>query len=225
MSDPAQETPEQAIARLNRRLWDLKRLRAQIPMVVLQPYAEEAIAQIRDAAIKAAIPTPAVELPPGMPTPGESVVVPALPADVAAAQACFMSKQGDDRWSAYARWDVNGDGIVDGKDIAIVSKGTPGVVVQAIPTGAHSPPEWEILVLTRDGVLRRVKAGEVSKPAPSAAPGPTAAPESALKSGVHVKDRQTGKSGFITEIADGSAIIALDEGGFLTKPIADLEVI
>jgi len=225
MSDPAQETPAQAIARLNRHLWDLKRLRAQIPMLVLQPYADEAIKQIRDAAVKAAIPPSAVELPPGLPMPGESVEVPPMVEDVAAARACVGSRQGDARWAACSRWDVNGDGVIDVKDVAAVAKGTPAVVIQPIKTEPASPPEWEILVLTREGTLRRVKTGEVSKPVPSAAPGEIVHAESALKSGVHVKDRQTGKTGFITEIADGQAIIALDEGGFLTRPLADLEVL
>lgn len=217
------ETPEQAIARLNKEIAQLRILRAQIPMVVLKPYADEAIETIRRTATALAMPAMVPELPEGAPQPGTTVTVLPDSDTLRAAEACIWVGKDDPRWPECSAYDVNGDDKVDVRDIATISKGMSATAITAYRASHSSPEIVKVLVLRRDGRLVEVEASQLRlgpAPAPST---PLEAPAAALASGSHVRERTTGKTGYITEVADGKAMIALDEGGAVTRLLDDLE--
>jgi len=200
MSDP-EETPAQAIERLRREISQLRSLRAQMPMLILEPYVEEARKHIGEVAARLAV-TPTIPASEAIASSREEqqaatqpAPTPLAPATVPEAGARVMSA------SARAR----------------------AIVLAGIPTGRKaSPQEWEVLILTEDGRILTVPPEDLSPEAAGPGPGPIA-PK--LSSGARVRVKTTGKTGYVSEVADANAIVALDEGGFLTVPIADLEPI
>jgi len=198
MSDP-QETPAQAIERLRREISQLRRLRGQMPMLILEPYVEEASKHITEVAsrltVKATVPaataitgsreTAQAETKPPSP--------PSVPPTAPAPGTRVFSSMAEER----------------------------AIALSVIPTGAaHSPEEYEVLILTESGRLLSVPPEDLI---PEGAIAPTAPAAPKLSPGTRVKIKTTGKTGYISEVAETNAIVALDEGGFITVPLADLE--
>jgi len=222
VTDPA-ETPEQAIARLNREIAQFRRLRADLPRIILKPYADEALDHIREQAALAAIPPQIPKLPPGVPGAGQIVTVTPEEADLEACRACIPSKVGSPNWPMCKRFDINGDGIIDIQDMAAYSLGVVAVTIASTPVGASSPVEYEVTVLTSDGRIltvpsSRLRAGGSQTPSPALSAAPLS-----LGPGVHVRVKDTGQTGYIVELADDKAQVALDQGGFITRALTDLE--
>jgi len=202
MTDP-EETPAQAIERLRREISALRRLRAQMPMLILEPYVEEAASHIREVAsrltIKATTPVADAMAAARLEQMGltQPSAGPEVPARVPAPGSRVYSRE------AQAK----------------------AIVLAGIPTGEKASPEaWEVMILTEDGRILTVPPEDLSPE--TAAPGvPAGVPTPKLSSGSRVKIKTTGKTGYVSEIADVNALVALDEGGFLTVPVADLEPI
>jgi hypothetical protein len=70
------ETPAQAVARLTKEINDLKKLRAQVPLLILGDSIQQAIDDIKAAAADFAIPAAAYARPPGFSPEGTPVVIP-----------------------------------------------------------------------------------------------------------------------------------------------------
>jgi len=198
MSDP-EETPAQAMERLAKEISQLRRLRAQMPMLILEPYVEEATKHIGEVAAKMTI-----------------------KATVPASEAIAGSRQEAQITTQPPTPSAPPEGVpAVGTKLYSVGFHSPALVIAHIPTGkTGSPEEFEVLILTADGGIHTVPLEDLAPL--TAVPGaPAAAPK--LSSGARVKIKPTGKTGYVSEVADATAIIALDEGGFLTVPIADLE--
>jgi len=200
MSDP-EETPAQAMDRLAKEISQLRRLRAQIPMMILEPYVEEASAHIREVAAR-------------------MTVKATIPAAVAIA-ASREEQTAETQPAATAI--VPGNLVTIGNRVYSQTAGGEAVLVTWMPTGhRESPEKWEAMILTKDGRLLTVPAEDLS-PAAAAPAVAAATPAPKISPGARVKVKTTGKTGYVSEAAEQSAIVALDEGGFLTVPIADLE--
>jgi len=193
------ETLEKAVARLKSGIWQLRALRAQLPSLVLEPYIKEAEAHITQVAHRLAeeFAMPADELIPATREEQQMATQPAAPAAAPLGAIAAGTKV---RWTTAQ---------------------VKALVLAHIPSGAHrSPPEYEVLILTEDGRILTVTPEELISE--EAAPAVAAATPT-LSPGSRVKIRPTGKTGYVSELADASALVALDEGGFITVPIADLE--
>jgi len=199
MSDP-EETPAQAVERLRKEIAGLRRLRAQVPMMILEPYVEDATKHIKEVAarltVKAEIPaSAAIEV---LRAEGAEQTKPAeaptAPATVPAA----------------------------GQTVQVAATKKKAVVVVSTPRGVRrSPEEWEVTVLTEDGELITVAPEEIAalpEGAPTGLP-----PRAAISPGSHVRDKTTGQTGFVSEVADDKATVALDQGGFIVRVLTDLE--
>jgi hypothetical protein len=72
-------TPQQAIDNLTAQIVSLKKLKAQIPLLVLGPAMDEAILNIQKIAAELTLPS-AIELrPPGLVPPGTTIEIPTAP--------------------------------------------------------------------------------------------------------------------------------------------------
>jgi len=200
MSDP-EETPAQAIERLRREISQLRRLRAQVPMLILEPYVEEAKKHITESAARMTIRAT---------VPGEEAIASSRAEQQAATQPIVTEYRPPDVALAGAR-------------VVQTATGTKGVTLYAVPKAFRSPEaELEVVILTETGELLTVKPEDLALYTPEAAAAvPAAAPK--LAPGSRVRIRDTGKTGFVSELSDDKALIALDEGGFITRPVADLE--
>jgi len=200
VTDPA-ETPAQAIERLRREIRDLTRLRAQIPMLVLQPFVEDATAHIKEVAARLAV-------------KGE------VPAEVAA----FVSRVEAAEASKPAPPPEAPPEIpLPGTRVMLLAEKEPRGVTVGGWWSTSSPKEYKVLVLMADGRLLTVKPSDLAPAPTEVEAAKEVAPGAVISSGSHVRDKTTGKTGFVSEIADDKAIVALDEGGFLTRPLSDLE--
>jgi len=198
MSDP-EETPAQAIERLRKEIAQLRRLRAQMPMLILEPYVEEASAHITEVAAKL-------------------TVIPTIPASEAIAESRVETQATSQPPTAQPSLPILP--IVGSIMSMIFSPAARVIVLYNVPSGPPEKPEWETVVLTEDGRILTVKPEELT---PETAGPAEAAAAPALSSGARVRIKPSGKTGYVSEVADANAIVALDEGGFLTVPIADLE--
>jgi len=200
MSDP-EETPAQAVERLQKEISELRRLRANMPMLILEPYVEDSIAHIKEVAARLAV-KPSVPAAAAIEGLREKLAVETQPR-VPEATREFVEKVG-----TGAIW---------------MPEGLKALIINAIPTGqTGSPEKYLFTILTADGRLMTVPAEELG---PLGAAAPAAPAATKLSPGSRVKVKTTGKTGYLSELAETTAIVALDEGGFLTVPIADLEPI
>jgi len=200
MSDPA-ETPAQAIERLNREIRALKDLRAKMPMLILEPHVAEASKHIGEVAARL-------------------TVTPKVPASEAIATS-REAAQAETRPAAGPSVPITLPGA--GTRVTWAPEGLGSIVIGAIPITLGSPAEaWEILILTEDGRLLTVKPEELTL---IGAIAPTPGPTPKLGPGTRVRVKPSGKTGYVSEVADANALVALDEGGFLTVPITDLEAL
>jgi len=193
------ETLEKAIARLKSGIWQLRALRAQLPSLVLEPYIKEAEAHITEVAHRLAeeFAMPADELIPAAREEQQAATQPAAAPEIPAGA------------------------IVVGTKVRWTTTQVTALVLAHIPSPRHSsPPEYETLILTEDGRILTVKPEELISE--EAAPAVAAATPT-LGPGSRVRIRPTGKTGYVSEVAEDMAIVALDEGGFITVPISDLE--
>jgi len=200
VSNP-EETPAQAIERLRKEIAGLRRLRAQVPMMILEPHVEDATKHIKEVAarltVKAEIPaSAAIEVlrsaqeeetkPAAAPTPPPTVPSP-------------------------------------GSTVTVAATGKKAVVVTGLSTGVRrSPEEWEVTVLTEDGELLTVKPEEVAAAPVEGAPVTPTKP-AAISPGARVRDKTTGQTGYVSEVAEDKATVALDQGGFIVRLLPDLE--
>jgi len=202
MSDP-EETPAQAIERLRREIAELRRLRAQVPMMILEPYVEDATKHITEVAARLAV-TP--EIP-------ASVAITALRTE----QAETTQPPGPAAPPPTVP--------AAGTRVTVTMTGQKAIVVAPRSTGIRrSPEEWELVVLTEDGHLLTVKPEEVAAATAEGAPTVSAIP-AAISPGTRVRDKTTGQTGFVSEVVEDKATVALDQGGFIVRILADLEPI
>lgn len=200
MTDPV-ETPAQAIERLRKEISQLKRLRAEVPMLILEPYVEDATAHIKEVAARLAV-------------KGE------VPAEVAAYIARLEAAAASE---PAAPPTPPPEVPTPGTRVTVPGQVEPRGVTVSSFLSASSPKEWLVTVLLADGRMVTVRPEQLqiqAGPAAAAAPG---APAPTFKPGDHVKDKTTGKTGYIGEIADGKAHVGLDEGGFIVRDLTDLE--
>jgi len=202
MTDP-EETPAQEIERLRREISQLRALRADLPRLILEPYVESAKTHIGEVAARLTVsPTvPAGEAIAGAREAEQAASQPAGPPEFPPGLPILGTR-------VYSR-----------------EAQARAIVLAGIPLGRMASPEqWGVLILTEDGRILVVPPEDLSPEATGIPTGvPTPAPK--IAPGQHVKDKATGKTGFVSEVAEDKAIVALDEGGFLTRTLGDLEPI
>jgi len=241
----AAETPEQEIARLRREISQLRRLRADLPRMILEPYMDEAKAHIGQVASRLAV-APTIPAPeaiavyreaalsttqPAPPAPVEEapaavsaqVQAPSVPLEVTAAQVISGAEAVVAAAPAAVTAAVSAAIADIGSTVQTIAEGIRGVIVSFLPRAAASPVEWDVLVLTEDGRLITVAptnlivTGRRGRAAPAAPPAPS------FKIGDRVRDKTTGETGTVVELAEDKAGVALDRGAFITRAVADLE--
>jgi len=198
MSDP-EETPAQALERLSREIAQLRRLRAAMPMMILAPYVEAASNHIREVAARLSV-----------------------QAKVPAVTAIEISREEQQAATQPTPLpEIPPELPAPGTRVVYQPTGPPGFAAMALyhvpVTPPRSPPEYEVVILTEDGRILTVKPSELATGIPTVMPTPKLSP------GQRVRDKATEKTGFISEIAEDKAMVALDEGGFVTRALTDLE--
>jgi len=200
LSDPV-ETPAQAIDRLRKEITQLKRLRAEVPMLILRPYVEDATAHIKEVAARLAV-------------KGE------VPAEVAAYIARLEAAEAS---KPSAPPTPPPEVPTVGTRVMLPAEKEPRGVTVSSFLSASSPKEWKVTVLLADGRMVTVSPEQLQVQVGPAAAASPAAPAPGFEPGSHVREKTTGKTGYVSEIADGKATVQLDEGGFVVRALADLE--
>jgi len=199
--NPVEETPAEAVERLRKEVRELRRLRAQLPMLILKPYVEDALDHIKEVAAKLTV-----------------------KAEIPASEAISVLRSEASETTKPPAPETPPETLpMIGTRVLDPTTGMRSVVVGLRPGIRRSPKEWEIILLTEDGRLITAKPEAVVPETVAPGPGPSPEAKPKLSPGSRVRDKPTGKTGFVSEIAEDKAIVALDEGGFITRPLTDLE--